>query len=131
MAWIPAGFVLLAILAGVASYKPLYKLQRANMDAITRRQGLLYEAISGGDVIKSQGGEAHFSDQWLFSTREATDRNLELNAVTSITSFSTQFMQQTAYALIIIAGVYVIEAGELTLGGLIACSLLGLSLIHI
>ncbi len=118
-------FVVLCVLAGVAAYKPTYRLQRANMDAITRRQGLLYEAISGGDVIKSQGGEAQFGDQWMSTTRESTDRAIELGAVNHITSFVTQFMQQSAYALIVIVGVYVIESGELTMGGLIACSILG------
>ncbi len=125
VAWVPAVFAIVCLIVGIVAYKPTYRLQRANMDAATRRQGLLYEAVAGGDIIKSQGGEAHFGDQWLSTTRETADRSIALNAVTSISNFVTQFMQHTAYAGIVVVGVYVIEQGELTMGGLIACSILG------
>ena len=125
VAIVPAVFLVLCLVAGAVAYRPISRLQRENNDAITRRQGLLYEAVAGGDVIKAQGGEAQFGDRWLSASRETADRSISLNAVSSVASFVTQFLQQSAYAGIVVVGVYVIEAGELTMGGLIACSILG------
>lgn len=125
VALVPAVFVLACLVIGIVSYKPTARLQQMNNDAIVRRQGLLYEAVAGGEVVKSQGGEGRFSDAWLSSTREATDRGEALNNVTGAVRIATGFCQNIAYIGIIIVGVYVIETGELTMGGLIACSILG------
>lgn len=125
VAIVPAVFVFLSLLMGLIAYRPIARLQQTNNDAVVRRQGLLFEAVAGGEVIKSQGGEAKFSDSWLAATRETCDRGEELNNVTSVVQIATNFFQQVSYVCIIIAGVYVIETGELTMGGLIACSILG------
>lgn len=125
VALVPTVFVFLCLIIGIVSYKPTARLQQMNNDAIVRRQGLLYEAVAGGEVVKSQGGEGKFSDSWLSATRETTDRAEALNNVTSAVRIATGFFQNLAYIGIVIVGVYVIEAGELTMGGLIACSILG------
>jgi ATP-binding cassette subfamily C protein LapB len=125
VALVPTAFVVLSLLMGLIAYRPIARLQQTNNDAVVRRQGLLFEAVAGGEIIKSQGGEAKFSDAWLAATRETCDRGEELNYVTSIAQIATNFFQQASYVGIIIVGVYVIETGELTMGGLIACSILG------
>ncbi|MDF1692280.1 MAG: ATP-binding cassette domain-containing protein [Zhongshania sp.] len=125
VALVPAAFVLLCLVMGLLAYRPIARLQQTNNDAVVRRQGLLFEAVSCGEVIKSQGGESRFSDSWLSATRETCDRGEELNYVTSVAQIATNFFQQASYVGIIIVGVYIIETGELTMGGLIACSILG------
>lgn len=120
-----AVFALVCLLVGIISYKPTARLQQENNDAIVRRQGMLYEAVAGGEVIKSQGGEGKFADAWLMATRETSDRAEALSGVTGTVQIVTSFFQQVSYVCMIIVGVYVIETGELTMGGLIACSILG------
>ncbi|MEQ8798061.1 MAG: ATP-binding cassette domain-containing protein [Salinisphaeraceae bacterium] len=125
VAIVPATFVLLSLLIGLAVYRPVARLQREHNDAVVARQGLLFEAVAGADVVKAQGGEARFDDLWLRSTRETADRNEKLNMVTSTARFFTQFFQQLGFISILVVGVFVIDAGNLTMGGLIACSILG------
>lgn len=125
VAFVLVAFALICLLIGVVSYKPTARLQQMNNDAITRRQGMLYEAVAGAEIVKSQGGEGKFADAWLSATRETSDRAEALNGVTGTVQIVTSFFQQLAYISVIIVGVYVIEAGELTMGGLIACSILG------
>ena len=125
VALVPAAFVLINIIIGIAAYKPISRLQKDSTEAVVKKQGMLYEAVSAGEIIKSQGGEARFSDLWLNVTRESCDRNEELSYVSSIAQIANSFFQQMSYVAIIIAGVYVIHAGDLTMGGLIACSILG------
>lgn len=125
VAYVLATFVLISLLIGVVAYKPTARIQQENNEAIVRRQGLLYEAVAGGEIVKSQGGEARFADVWLDATRETTDRAADMNTITTSVQVITSFFQQISYVSIVIAGVYVIETGELTMGGLIACSILG------
>lgn len=125
VAIVPAVFVVVCVIIGIVAYKPTAKLQQMNNDAIVRRQGMLYEAVAGGEVVKSTGGEGKFSDQWLTLTRDSSDKAEALNTLNSSVQIATTFAQQLSYVFIIIVGVYVIETGELTMGGLIACSILG------
>lgn len=125
VAYVPAAFVCACLVIGLVMYKPIARLQRAQNDAVVRRQGLLFEAVAGAETVKSQGGEARFGDVWLRATRETCDRNEALHVATSSAQFATAFFQQIGYVGILIVGVYVIDNGNLTLGGLIACAILG------
>lgn len=117
-------FVPVGILIGLASYRPMAKLQKEQTDESARRTGLLFETVSGAEVIKSQGGEPRFSDAWLRATRESGDIGARIRNVTAYSDFAVNFCQQLSYVSVLIVGVYTIESGTLTLGGLIACSIL-------
>jgi ATP-binding cassette, subfamily C, bacterial LapB len=125
VAIVPAVFVLVNIVIGIVTYKPTARLQKMNLDSTVRRQGMLYEAVAGGEVLKSAGGEGRFADTWLTLTRDSSDKAEAMNTFNAIVQIITQFGQQLAYVFIIISGVYVIGQGDLTMGGLIACSILG------
>lgn len=125
VALVPAAFVVICLLIGLLSYKPMMKYQQENNDAFIRKQGLLFETVAGGEVIKAMGGDAKFADQWLNVTQESADRGEQLTKITSTAQFSTQLFQQLAFVSILIVGVYVIETGNMTMGALIACSILG------
>lgn len=125
VALVPACFAVVCLLIGVVSYKPTARVQQENNEAVVRRQGMLYEAVAGGEIVKSQGGEGKFADSWIAATRETSDKAEAMSGITQTVQISTQFFQQVAYISIIVAGVYVIETGQMTMGGLIACSILG------
>ncbi|MBY8967133.1 ATP-binding cassette domain-containing protein [Algiphilus sp. NNCM1] len=125
VALVPATFVVLSLLVGLAAYGPIARRQREENEAVTQRQGLLFEAVAGSEVIKAQGGEARFGDMWLHATRETAQRTESLRSVTQLSQSITQFFQQLAFAAILIVGVYTIAEGNLTMGGLIACMILG------
>ena len=124
VAYVLMAFVPLTILTGLIVYKPISRLQRDNNEEIIKRQGVLFEAIAGSETIKSQGGEPNFGNQWLRSTRVCGARGESLKTVSSYAQFATQLMQQFSFVGVLIVGVHVIEAGNLTTGGLIACSIL-------
>ena len=124
VAWVLVFFVPACIGIGLGVYRPLAKLQRDQNDEIIRRQGILFEAVSGAEIIKSQGGESRFSDVWLRSTRETGTRAERLHHVMAYAQFATAFCHHLGYIGVLIVGVYEIQGGNLTMGGLIACSIL-------
>lgn len=89
-----------------------------------QKHGLLIEAINGLETIKSLGVEGRIQKNWeRFVQKSASSSNAVRFVAATATHFSA-LIQQLSYAGVIITGVYLIAAGELTLGGLIACSIL-------
>lgn len=124
VAWVMVIFTPICLLVGLIAYKPMARLQREQTDEMARRTGILFEAVSGAENIKSLSGESRFGDTWLKSTRLAGANGEALRTVTAYSTFATGFFQQVATAAVIIVGVYAIGAGTLTMGGLIACTIL-------
>ncbi len=124
IAWVILIFLLVCLLIAFITYRPIARLQRAETDESARRLGLVFEAVSGGETVKATAAEPRFSDVWQQSTRAVGQVSSELRSVTAYSQFALAFFQQIAYIAVIIAGVYVIQAGDLTVGGLIACSIL-------
>ncbi len=124
IAWVLVAFLVICLFVGIAVYKPIARLQREETDESARRLGLIFEAVAGGEIVKSSAAEPRFADVWQRSTRAVGRVGSDLRSVTGYSQFTIAFFQQTAYISIIIVGVYVIQAGNLTMGGLIACSIL-------
>lgn len=125
VALVPLVFLPLCVLIGLLARRPLSTLQAVQTDESARRHGLLIEVIQGAEPIKSQGGEWRFSLIWQSLTATLAKNAAQIRHLTSRVQYATQSLQQIAYVLLLATGVYVIEAGGLTMGGLIACSILG------
>ncbi len=125
IAFVPALFAVGCLLIGLIANRPIARSQRLFIEASIRRQGLLYEAVAGSEAIKGLGAEARFSDRWQSATRQTTDKAESLRVINAVAQFATQFFQQMGFVGILIVGVYIIAAGEMSLGGLIASTILG------
>lgn len=125
IAWVLVVFLPLAILVGWLAQRPLSVLQAEQTDESTRRHGVLVEVVQGAETIKSQGGEWRFSVLWGHLTEKLADQGARIRTLSGQAQFITQALQQVCYASLLVVGVYLIEAGHLTMGGLIACSILG------
>jgi ATP-binding cassette, subfamily C, bacterial LapB len=124
VAWVMVVFVPVTLAIGLVVHRPVAKLQRAENDEANRRMGVLFEAVAGAETIKSQGGEPRFGDVWLRSTRASGILSGQLRNFNAYAQFALGFFQQLSYVAILIVGVYAIESGSVTMGGLIACSIL-------
>ena len=124
IAWVLVIFMPICLFIGLVAYRPMARLQSEQNDEMARRTGILFEAVSGAESVKSQGGEARFGDVWLKSTRMVGVNGEGLRTVSAYSTFATSFFQQLAWMAVIIVGVYEIQNGTVTMGGLIACSIL-------
>lgn len=125
VAWAAVIFVPLTAVVAAITYKPMARLMRDQNEEMVRRHGIVYESIAGAEAVKAQAGEPFFSDIWLRSTREAGERGAAVRTLTAYTQFANNFIQQLLYIAILIIGVFEIKHGDLTVGGLIACTILG------
>ena len=118
--------VCITLLLGYAFYmRPkLQKLTETTYQAGALRNATLIESLAGMDTLKAMGAESVMQRKWEETTRFLAGVGVQLRlASLSVTHF-TMWCQQLVSVLVIVTGVYLIAAGELTMGGLIASTML-------
>ena len=124
VALVPLVMVPLSLLAGVLFIKPLGRRARAHMQESNRKNGLLIEAIDGIESVKAAAGEWQMLARWRALTRLLADDETAIKDLSSLATNLTQTLQQLGYVGLVAAGAYAIGTGQLTVGGLIACTLI-------
>jgi ATP-binding cassette subfamily C protein LapB len=124
VALVPLVMVPLAILVGLWFRKPIEKYAGLHMTESNRKNGLLIEAIDGIESIKAANGEWKQLDRWRHLTATIAQGELHMRALSTLSTNITQVMQQITYVGMVTVGSYAITVGELTMGGLIACTII-------
>ena len=90
-----------------------------------RKNGLLVDSINASETIRSNSAENHLVGRWnkLLQELQVSDRNLRRWSVIAGALFS--LLQQVSFVGIVVVGAFQVADGNLTLGGLIACTILG------
>ena len=88
------------------------------------RQALLIETLGGLETLKACGAESERQHQWETTHGALTRLDTHARFLSSLATNGTLFLQQCAGMAIIIAGVYAIIAGAMSVGALIACYML-------
>jgi ATP-binding cassette subfamily C protein LapB len=123
VALVPLLMVPVAIVAGMVFRKPIERHTAEHMNESNRKNGLLIEAVDGIESVKSAAGEWKMLDQWRALTATIAQSELRMRTLSTLSTNLAQTIQQLSYVLLIAAGAYAITSGSLTMGGLIACSI--------
>ncbi len=124
LAVIPGVAAPIVILVGMILQGPLRRFIEAGYRESTQKNALLVEAIGGLETIKTSRAEGAMLGRWEKIIGLGAKSSIRAKALSTFSLTFTQFMSQAVYAGIIIWGVYRISEGEMTTGGLIACSIL-------
>lgn len=125
----PIAFVFMAILPitlfiGLVIHFPIKHSVEAAMAMGNGKHAVLVETLSNIETVKGLGCEAIMRQRWNRSTVDSARHAIRSRSLSHLAMNITGFVQQFAYLIIIIIGVYLIKDGTLTTGGLIACSIL-------
>ncbi|THG86091.1 type I secretion system permease/ATPase [Pseudomonas sp. A-1] len=106
-------------------------VQRRLRDTVQRsltlgaeRQALLIETLGGLETLKSCGAEGERQHQWEHTHGALTRLDGHARLLSAVALNGTLFLQQLAGLALIVAGVYAIVAGQLSVGALVACYML-------
>jgi ATP-binding cassette subfamily C protein LapB len=124
VAWVPVIMVPLAVLAGFLFRGPIERYTAAHMEESNRKNGLLIEAVDGIESVKAANAEWKLLDRWRQLTATMAQSELRMRGLSSLATHLTQTIQQLSYVGLVAAGAYAITAGHLTMGGLIACTII-------
>lgn len=125
----PLTFVLLAaailiVVPGLLLQRPLARLANEGMRESSLRHAILVESIERIDEIKSAQAEFRFQSLWERLTLSGAELGAEQRFLSALFVNWTQTLQQLAYVAVIVAGAYQVMGGGMTMGALIACSIL-------
>ncbi len=124
LALVPIAFFVLAVSVGLYSHKRIEVLAAKTMDALHFKVGLLVESVEGAETIKSGQGGWRMLSRWMSVTDQGRGYDLEMKRVSDRSLFMAALFQQFSYVLMVASGSLLIGGGKLTMGGLIACSIL-------
>lgn len=114
-----------ALILGWLAQRWLRGLAQQEIQRNFERQGLLVDTIQGAETIQATGGGWRFADLWEAINTTIANYSLKSKLIASTTTTTTATLGTIAYVSALVVGVMQIEAGNLTNGGLIACTILG------
>lgn len=124
IAWVPVVAFPLIVGFGLAMQRPLSRAIQESFRHSAQRQATLVETLAGLETIKSQRAEGPAQRRWEQAIGQLAKLGLRTRLLSNtVVNFST-FVQQLAYVAVVVLGVHLIAAEQLTVGGLIACTLL-------
>ena len=124
LGWVPLLLIPLIVLVSVAVQWPLARTMKENLRETCLKQGLLIEAIGGLETLKAVGGEAYMQRRWDMFSALAASTSMKARQLSSVAGGVVMFFQQVQTVVLIVLGVYLINAGQLTMGALIATVML-------
>ena len=120
--------VLLAIVAVVIyAYILQHKMQalaETTYRAGAMRNATLIESLTALETIKTQGAEGVMQSKWEKSVAFVSRINNQMRFLSAAATNGAMEVQQLVNVVTIIVGVYLIGEGLLSMGGLIACTML-------
>ncbi|MFZ2554530.1 type I secretion system permease/ATPase [Psychrobacter urativorans] len=125
VAVVPVIAAVLAITMGLLARKRIDMIAAEGASASYYKTGLLVETVEGVETIKAGAGSWKFLSRWLDVMSITIKNDLDMKHANDNLSYFTQMLQQVSYVSIVIVGSFVVIRGDMTMGGLIACSILG------
>lgn len=125
VAVVPVIAAAIAIAMGLIARKRINAIAAEGATASYYKTGLLVEAVEGVETIKAGAGSWKFLSRWLDVLNVTIKNDLDMKHANDNLTYFTQMLQQVSYVGIVIVGSFVVMQGDMTMGGLIACSILG------
>jgi ATP-binding cassette, subfamily C, bacterial LapB len=131
MAWISPLMVLPVIVGGIVMLVYAFSVQ-TKMHALSEtmyragalRNATLIESLVGLETIKALGVEGSMQRKWEHSARYLTEVGSKLRLLSQSINNGSNAIQQIITVVLVLLGVYLVTSGDLTQGGLIACTML-------
>lgn len=124
VAWVPFAVVWLMVLPGVLAQGRLARLSRQNLREGAVRQGVLLESIDNLETVKATRAEGRNLRLWEHLSADLAEVGVRVRRLSALLGNGAAMVQQLGYIGVVVVGVYRIGAGEMTIGALIACTIL-------
>jgi ATP-binding cassette, subfamily C, bacterial LapB len=124
LAFIPLAAIPVVVLIGFLLQLPLRGAIDKTFRETAQKQGILVESIEGLDTLKISGGEGRAQRNWERFVGMSARSSMQARTLSTMSINFILFAQNAVYVLVVVYGVFEIEAGNLTVGSLIAATIL-------
>lgn len=115
--------VFVVIYAYILQHK-MHELSETTYRAGALRNATLIESLTALETIKTQGAEGVMQSKWEKSVAFVSQVNNKMRFLSAAATNGAMEVQQLVSVVVVICGVYLIGDGKLSMGGLIACTML-------
>lgn len=121
---VPIMLIPVVVLVGVVTQPMMDRLAAQNMGQAMLKQSVLIETIGGLEMVKSASAGRLLTRRWDDAMENHASSSMSQRLISNVSVTVAASGQQIAYAGVVVAGVGMIASQSLTMGGLIACSIL-------
>ena len=125
VALVPLTLLVVSAVIGLSLQSSVQRNAKLSAEEAHRRNGLLIESLEGAEALKAVGAGSAISKRWRSLSAVVGLSEREIRATTALATNISQALQQLSYVGIVAVGSFLVAEGTLTLGALIACSILG------
>lgn len=125
MGAIAVGFLFVAILAGMFFKGRIERLTKESSAASHKKLGLLVESVENAESIKASGAGWNILGRWNALSEDSIHDDIKIKHYSELSTFISGFLQQFSYIALVATGAYLVSTtDQLTMGGLIAATIL-------
>ncbi|WP_319534783.1 type I secretion system permease/ATPase [uncultured Vibrio sp.] len=124
LVFVPMVGVIILIIHSLLIQKPLKRSIEEGTRLASQKYANLIESLSGIETVKMLSAQSQFQYRWEEAVAHMANWNIKSRRITDSIQNSAGFVQQSSSVGMVIFGVYLIAEGELTMGGLIAATML-------
>jgi ATP-binding cassette subfamily C protein LapB len=124
LAWIPILILPIMIALGFLLQRPLQTAMKRLQAESAARHGVLVESLNSLETVRAVGAEARMQSRWERSVAATARSSEDVQFWSSLALTSASSAQQIATLLMMIIGVFLILDGKLSVGALVAASML-------
>jgi ATP-binding cassette, subfamily C, bacterial LapB len=117
-----SGWVALSI--GFSIRKKIMQQAKEGAALSNMKTGLLVEAVEGIETIKAGSGSWKFLSRWISVNSKTIMSDLEMRGASESVGYYSATVHQISYAALVVVGSLVVMQGHMTMGALIASSIL-------
>lgn len=116
--------MIIVLIFGIIIQKIIARSMEETFTIKNKKSSYLAELVTGLENIKGIIAEGRMQKNWEFLSAEHAKTARSSSFLSSFATSFFQLVQNLNYVLFVIVGTFLIIAGELTVGGLIACTIL-------
>ncbi|MBR9786914.1 MAG: type I secretion system permease/ATPase [Vibrionaceae bacterium] len=124
LVFVPLVGVIILVIHSLLIQKPLRRSIEEGSRLASQKYANLIESLSGIETVKMLCAQSQFQYRWEEAVAHMANWNIKSRRITDSIQNSASFVQQSSNVGMVILGVYLIAEGELTMGGLIAATML-------
>jgi len=114
------------VVVSLAGHRAQRRLADETFQALAAKSSTLTETVANAGTIKALGLEAEVEKRWQARVEQAATAGFKVNHLANIAASASGSLQLLASLALVVVGAHEIEAGRLSIGGLIAANMLAI-----
>jgi len=121
---VPLTFLIISLIFGFMMRSQATTHANQAIDNANEKTGLLVETIEGAETIKSGSSSWRVLSKWIDVSEKTIFHDMTLKAINERSTYFSALFQQVSSIGLVAVGAYLTTTGEMTMGALIACTIL-------